>query len=96
VNEPHPVAPPTASAPTPWRTHVLAALATVAPEVDGTTLAGDRPLRAQMDIDSVDYLHFLIALQHATGVDIPERDYAQVATLDGLLAYLDARGASRP
>lgn len=96
MNAPQPAAPPAGPAPTPWRAHVLAALATVAPEVDGSTLAGDRPLRTQVDIDSVDYLHFLIALRESTGVDIPESDYAQVATLDGLLAYLAARGATRP
>jgi acyl carrier protein len=78
------------------RTTVLTALATVAPEVDGGTLRDDTPLRAQVDIDSVDYLNFLIAVHGATGVDIPETDYAQIATLTGLVDYLAARVATPP
>lgn len=79
-----------------WRTIVLAALATVAPEVDGNALRDDTPLRSQVDIDSVDYLNFLIAVHEATGVDIPETDYAQIVTLAGLVDYLAARVTSRP
>lgn len=78
------------------RTTVLAALASVAPEADGATLRDDAPLRAQVDIDSVDYLNFLIALHEATGVDIPETDYAQVVTLAGLVDYLAARITTPP
>lgn len=78
------------------RTTVLAALATVAPEADGSTLRDDTPLRAQVDIDSVDYLNFLIAVHEATGVDIPETDYAQVVTLAGLVEYLAARATTPP
>ena len=78
------------------RSTVLAALATVAPEVDGSALRDDAPLRAQVDIDSVDYLNFLIALHDATGVDIPETDYAQIVTMAGLVDYLAARVTSPP
>ncbi|WP_396201365.1 acyl carrier protein [Gemmatimonas sp.] len=78
------------------RITVLAALATVAPEVDGSTLRDDAPVRAQVDIDSVDYLNFLIALHDATGVDIPETDYAQIVTLAGLVDYLLARVTTPP
>lgn len=78
------------------RTTVLAALASVAPEADGATLRDDAPLRSQVDIDSVDYLNFLIALHEATGVDIPETDYAQVVTLAGLVDYLAARITTPP
>jgi len=70
------------------RALVLAELQRIAPEVDGTTLDGARSLREQVDMDSVDYLGFLVALHKATGVDIPETDYAAVATLDGCVAYL--------
>lgn len=69
---------------------VLAELQRIAPEVDGATLDGSLPLREQVDLDSVDYLGFLVALHKATGVDIPESDYAAVATLDGCVSYLMA------
>jgi acyl carrier protein len=78
------------------RTTVLAALAGVAPEADAATLRDDVPLRTQVDIDSVDYLNFLIAVHEATGVDIPETDYAQIVTLAGLVDYVAARVTSQP
>jgi acyl carrier protein len=59
-------------------------------------LRDDAPVRAQVDIDSVDYLNFLIALHDATGVDIPETDYAQIVTLAGLVDYLLARVTTPP
>jgi len=35
----------------------------------------------------------LIELDKRLGIDIPESDYAQVATLDAMLAYLARRAA---
>jgi acyl carrier protein len=52
-------------------------------------------LRDQLDIDSMDFLNFVIGIDEATGLDIPERDYPQLATLDGCVEYLRTRVASR-
>jgi acyl carrier protein len=76
------------------RALAIRALQRIAPEVDATTLRGDHPLREQVDLDSVDWLNFLVALHEATGVDIPEADAAQLVTLDALVAYLAARAGS--
>ena len=70
------------------RTVVLRALARIAPEADLDALAPDVEFRDQLDIDSFDFLTFIIALHEATGVDIPEADYQQLATLNDALAYL--------
>jgi acyl carrier protein len=67
---------------------VLAALATVAPEVEEMTLERGEPIREQLDIDSMDFLNFMVALHEALGVEVPEQDYAQVASLDGCVRYL--------
>jgi acyl carrier protein len=40
------------------------------------------------DIDSMDFLNLVTALHDETGIDVPERDYPQVATIDGFVAYL--------
>jgi acyl carrier protein len=69
---------------------VRATLAQIAPEADMGNLAGDEAFNEQLDIDSMDFLNFVIALDEATGVEIPERDYAQLATLDGCVRYLEA------
>ena len=75
------------------REGVLRALTAVAPEVDPATLDPDRPLREQVDIDSYDYLRFVVALAEGSGVEIPERDYDKVTTLNRLIGYLEQRGA---
>jgi acyl carrier protein len=71
-------------------TAVREALAGIAPEADLDTLAGDADLQEELDLDSMDFLNFLIALGERTGVRVPESDYAQVRTLDSCVAYVDA------
>jgi acyl carrier protein len=78
------------------RTSVLQALCTVAPEADPASLRPDVALREQLDIDSMDALRFLIELKRVIGVDIPERDYAQLVSLDAITSYLTARLTPRP
>jgi acyl carrier protein len=64
------------------------ALSDIAPEADLGRLAPDAALQEALDLDSMDFLDFVAALHEATGVDIPERDYPEVATLAGCVAYL--------
>jgi acyl carrier protein len=79
------------------RAAVLRALATVAPEADLAGIAPDRRLRDQVDLDSVDFLNFLVALHDTLGIDVPDADYAKVQTLDQCVDYLVARAtALRP
>jgi len=73
------------------RTDVLAALHSIAPEVDADELRPDRPLRDQVDLDSMDWLNVIVGLHHRFDVDIPEADYARLVTLDDIVAYLAAR-----
>jgi acyl carrier protein len=78
---------------TALRQTVFATLRRIAPEVVPGELAADRPLRDQVDLDSIDWLNFLLGLHGALGVDIPETDYAALVTLDDLVAYLRTRVA---
>ena len=78
------------------RAIVLAALCAIAPEIDKAELRPDRPLRRQVDLDSMDWLNFLLGLHDKLKVEIPESDYARLVTLDDVVAYLvKAREASR-
>ncbi len=70
------------------RAVVIAALKTIAPEVEESDLRADRPLRNQVDLDSMDWLNFLLALHEKLKVDIPEADYGRLGTLDEVLDYL--------
>jgi acyl carrier protein len=73
------------------RDTLFAALRTVAPEVNAGEIAADRPLRDQVDLDSMDFLNFLIRLHERLGVDVPEADYAKLVTMNDFVAYLQAR-----
>ena len=77
------------------RKTVLSTLQSIAPELDPTDLSTDRPLRNQVDLDSMDWLNFLVALHEKLRVEIPEADYARLVTLDDVLAYLSARLATQ-
>ncbi len=73
------------------RAALLDCLSRIAPEVD---LAGLRPaqrLRDQVDLDSVDWMNFLVAVHAALGIDIPDVDAARLTTLDQLIDYCTAR-----
>ena len=70
---------------------VLRLLGDIAPEADLTQLKPDADIRDQLDIDSVDFLNFMIALHEALHVEIPEADSPKLATIDGCVAYLFAR-----
>lgn len=67
-------------------------LAGIAPEAAESDIPGDADLREVLDLDSMDFLNFIIALHEQTGVDIPETDYPQLFTLDGAIAYLEQHG----
>ena len=75
---------------------VFRALARVAPEIDPSTIKPDLGLRDQVDIDSMDFLNFLIELHRELGVDIPESDYPRLRTLDHLISYLAPRVKDSP
>ena len=75
------------------RKTLLDALGSVAPEADFDALRPERPLRDQLDIDSFDFLNVILRLHEKLGVDIPEADYAKLATLASALDYLAARVA---
>ena len=73
------------------KSQVLEVLTTIAPELEPGELRADKPLRNQVDLDSMDWLNFLVALHERFKVDIPEADYAKLVTLDDLLAYLKGK-----
>lgn len=73
------------------RAVVVATLKAIAPEVEEGDLRPDKPLRNQVDLDSMDWLNFLIGLHEKLKVDIPEADYARLVTLGDVLDYLKAK-----
>jgi acyl carrier protein len=64
------------------------ALSNVAPEVDLDAIDPAKDLRDQIDLDSVDFLNFVIGLHKQLGIEIPDADVAKLTTLDSCVAYL--------
>jgi acyl carrier protein len=76
------------------RAVVLRVLGEVAPEADLARVDPGVSFREQLDLDSMDFLNFVIGVHHALHVDIPEPDYPKLATLDGCVEYLAAFGGT--
>jgi acyl carrier protein len=73
------------------RAVVLRVLGDIAPEADLNSLRPGVEFREQLDLDSMDTLNFVVGLNGALGVEIPEADYPTLATLDGCVEYLASR-----
>ena len=73
------------------RSTVLAILAQLAPEADMSELRPNVRIRDQLDLDSMDFLNFLIAVDAELNVDIPEADYPKLRALDDIVAYIEAK-----
>lgn len=72
--------------------HLLARLlAQIAPEVDLGVLDPGDPLPDGAGLDSVDFINLVNALHRETGIDVPERDYPKIASIDGFVDYVTAR-----
>ena len=71
------------------RAGIIDELTTIAPEIDEGDLTDSDLLRDQVDLDSMDWLNFLVRLHKRFEVDIPESQYASLRTIDDLIAYID-------
>lgn len=70
---------------------VLESLHFVAPEVDLSTLKEDTSFREQIDIDSLDFVRFVIRLHGILEIEIPEVDYPQLGSVDSCIQYIKTK-----
>lgn len=73
------------------RSRLLALLTDIAPDIDPATIDPTRELRDQVDFDSMDRLHFAVAISEAFHLDIPEEDYPKLGALQAACEYLQRR-----
>ncbi len=73
---------------------VVSVLRRIAPESDPAALPPGAILRDELDLDSMDFLNFVLGLHERLGLDIPESDYPNLYTLDGAVAYLSSKATS--
>lgn len=67
---------------------VTRTLFSVAPDLEGEPIDPERTFREQFEIDSMDFLNFVIGLNKLTGLEIPEAHYRQIDTAAGAVEYL--------
>lgn len=63
-------------------------IADIAPDEDLSQLKPDQRLRDQLQLDSMDFLDIVMELRKRHGIEVPEADYMQLATLDSCATYL--------
>lgn len=62
----------------------------IAPDAEIDDVDRQAPMQDVLDLDSMDFLNLLTALHEATGIDVPERDYRLLSTIDGFVGYVMA------
>lgn len=67
---------------------VLRLLGEIAPEADLAAVNPEVSFRDQLDIDSIDFLNFVVALHKQFRIEVPESDYPELATIEGCVRYL--------
>jgi acyl carrier protein len=73
------------------RAMILEVIANIVPDEDLSNLKGDVPIREQIELDSMDFLDIIMELRKRYGIEVPEDDYMELATVDGSVAYLEPR-----
>lgn len=70
---------------------VVKAITTVAPDIGPEEIEPGTDLRAELDLDSMDFLNIVVALHEALQVEIPEADYPQLTSLGAFTDYLSGK-----
>ncbi len=70
---------------------VLDIIAEIAPDEDLSDVKPDVRLRDQLDLDSMDFLDIVMELRKQHGIEVPEEDYPQLASLDSCADYLQPK-----
>lgn len=70
------------------KTLIFDILEEIAPEVDTSEVDASIDLSEQLDLDSMDYLTWMLAINKRTGIDIPQRDVSKFLTIEGAAEYL--------
>ncbi len=69
-------------------------IATIAPDEDLAVLDHSKLLRDQIELDSMDFLDIVMELRKRYGVQVPEEDYKELASLESCGKYLHPKMAA--
>ncbi len=68
-------------------------IAQIAPEIDLDSVDKDANFQEEIDLDSVDFLNLIEMIFEKTGLNISERDYVQLSSVNSFVAYLAAKAS---
>jgi acyl carrier protein len=67
---------------------IVVLLQQIAPDTSPSALKLEENIRETLNIDSFDFLQFVISLHEKTGVEIPEEDYGKINTIQNAITYI--------
>jgi acyl carrier protein len=67
---------------------VLDIIADIAPDEDLGNVKPEVRLRDQLQLDSMDFLDIVMELRKRHGIEVPESEYMQLASLESCAEYL--------
>ena len=67
---------------------VIDIISDIAPDEDLTDIKPEVRLREQLQLDSMDFLDIVMELRKRHGIEVPEADYMQLASLESCADYL--------
>ena len=67
---------------------VIDIISDIAPDEDLSAIKSEVRLRDQLQLDSMDFLDIVMELRKRHGIEVPEADYGQLASLESCAEYL--------
>ena len=72
------------------RSQLISTLQQIAPEIEECEIEDLEDLQESFDLDSVDIMNYIIKIQEALSIEIPNKEYRTFLTIDGALIYISA------
>ncbi len=73
------------------RKAVLDIISDIAPDEDLGAIKDEEKLRDQFDLDSMDFLDIVMELRKRFNLEVPEKDYQELASMASSVEYLFPR-----
>ena len=70
---------------------VLEIIKDIDEDADFDNLDADKPLRDQLDLDSMDFLDIVMELRKRYKLQIPEEEYPELTSLNSCVNYLEPK-----
>lgn len=66
---------------------IIETILEIAPDVEEDDIVTNENIQRSLEIDSFDFLNILTSLYTKVGVEVPEKDYSKVDTIDHMVEY---------